>query len=75
MEVAKDKKIPWPLWPFWVIWKLISGIVAITGRVLAVVLGLVLMVIGTILTVTIVGAVVGLPFIVIGFLLVLRGIF
>jgi hypothetical protein len=42
---------------------------------LAVVLGLVLMIVGVLLTVTVVGAIVGLPMLVVGFLLVLKGLF
>jgi hypothetical protein len=33
------KKVPWILWPFWALWKLVVGIVAGTGRLVAVILG------------------------------------
>jgi len=71
----KKRKIPWLLWPFAAIWWLISFILQLTGRLVAAVLGLVFMVVGAILTVTIVGAIVGIPLIIFGFLLMLRSIF
>jgi len=71
----KERKIPWLLWPFAAIGWLISFILQLTGRLVAAVLGLVLMVVGAILTVTIVGAIVGIPLIIFGFLLMLRSIF
>ncbi len=74
--MKKDRKrIPWFLFPFWLIWKLVTGIVEFTGRILAIVLGFVLMVVGIIISATIVGLIIGLPMILIGVLLVLRGIF
>ncbi len=71
----REKRVPLLLWPFWAIWRLVTLILALTGRLLAAVLGLVLMILGVLLTVTVVGAVIGIPLIVFGFLLVLRGIF
>jgi hypothetical protein len=41
--------IPWYAWPFVALWKLIAGIVALTGRLVAVILGLVLMLVGILL--------------------------
>jgi hypothetical protein len=74
--IEKNKKnIPWYLWPFWAIWKLIIGIVAATGRLVAVIIGLVFLIVGVVLTVTVVGAIVGIPFIIFGLLLMVRGLF
>jgi hypothetical protein len=47
----------------------------LTGRFVAAILGLVFMIVGTILTVTVVGAVIGLPLILFGFMLMVRSIF
>ena len=69
------KGVPWYLWPFWAIWKLVIGIVAATGRLVAVILGLVFLIVGVVLTVTVVGAIVGIPFIIFGLLLMVRGLF
>ena len=66
---------PWFLWPFVAIWKLVAGIIEMTGRLVAAILGLVLMIVGVILTLTIIGAIVGIPLIIFGFLLIIRGFF
>lgn len=68
------KKTPWFLWPFAAIWNLVAWIVGLTGRMLAVILGLVLMIVGIILTITIVGAIIGIPLILFGLMLVIRGL-
>lgn len=73
--VEREKRVPLLLWPFWAIWQLIAWIVNLTGRMLAVILGFVLIVAGLLLTVTVVGAVVGLPMMLIGLLMVVRGLF
>jgi hypothetical protein len=70
-----ERRTPWFLWPFAALWRLLAFIIELTGRLLAAILGLVLMIVGVILTVTIVGALVGVPLIIFGFLLILRGFF
>jgi hypothetical protein len=75
MTVTKKKHVPWYLWPFWAIWKLVIGIVAGTGRLVAVILGLVLLIVGAVLTATVIGAIVGIPLIILGLLLMVRGLF
>lgn len=69
------KRVPWYLWPCWAVWKLVVGIVTTTGRLVAVILGLVFLIVGVVLTVTIIGAIVGIPFIIFGLLLMVRGLF
>lgn len=61
--------------PFVAIWRLVAAIVEITGRLMAVLLGVVLMIVGVVATVTIVGAIVGIPVFLFGLLLVFRGLF
>jgi hypothetical protein len=75
MKETIKKRVPWYLWPFWAIWKLVIGIVAGTGRLVAVILGLVFLIVGVVLTVTVVGAIVGIPFFIFGLLLIFRGLF
>jgi hypothetical protein len=75
MRSTKSKHTPWILWPFIALWRLVAGIVGLTGRLLAVVLGLVLMIVGAVLTVTIIGAIAGVPMLIVGFLLVIKGLF
>jgi len=71
----KDGRTPWFLWPFVAIWKLVAGVIEMTGRLVAAILGLVLMIVGVILTLTIIGAIVGISLIIFGFLLIIRGFF
>jgi len=69
------KRTPWYLWPFVAIWDLITWILKMTGRLVAAILGLVFMIVGAILTVTVIGAVIGIPLIIFGFALMVRSIF
>lgn len=71
----KRKKTPWLLWPFVALWNLVAWILKLTGRLVAAILGLVFMIVGAIVTVTVIGAVVGIPMIIFGFLLMVRSIF
>ncbi len=68
------KKSPWPLWPLIWIWNLIARIVLLTGRMVAVILGLALMLVGVVLIITVVGAIAGIPLLIVGILLVVRGL-
>lgn len=68
------KKTPWYLWPFAAIWNLVAYIVMLTGRLLAVILGFVFLILGVILTVTVIGAIIGIPLGVIGILMIIRGL-
>jgi hypothetical protein len=69
------KHIRWYLWPFAALWRLITTIVEMTGRFVAMILGLVFILVGVIVSLTIVGAIVGIPLAMVGILLFLRGIF
>lgn len=68
-------RTPFIFWPFVAIFNLIEVILKLTGRLVAAVLGLVLMIIGGVLCLTIIGAVVGIPLAVFGFTLIIRGFF
>ena len=72
---TEKRHIPWYLWPFAAIWKLLAVIVEMTGRFVAMVLGVVLLVVGVLISLTIVGAIVGVPLAIIGLLLFFRGMF
>jgi len=52
MSRDDDRRHPWILWPFVALWRLLTGILELTGRLVAVVLGLVLMIVGGLLTAT-----------------------
>ena len=72
---AHRARVPLLLWPFWAIWRLVTGILELTGRLVAVLLGIVLMIVGVLLTALIIPAIIGIPLLIFGFLLTLRGIF
>jgi len=73
--MSKKRSYPWIFWPFVALWDLLGFILRTTGRLLAIILGLVLMIVGGGLTATVLGAPVGIPVGVFGFLLLLRGLF
>jgi hypothetical protein len=75
MTTENKQHIPWYLWPFAAIWKLLAVIVEMTGRFVAMVLGIVLILVGVIVSLTIVGAIIGVPLAFVGLLLLLRGMF
>jgi hypothetical protein len=75
MAAGTKRQTPWYLWPFTALWNLLTWILNLTGRLLAALLGLLLMVVGLILTVTLIGAPIGIPLGIIGLLLVIRSIF
>ncbi|HET7144854.1 MAG TPA: hypothetical protein VFI68_12620 [Anaerolineales bacterium] len=75
MSTQTKQHIPWFLWPFAALWKLLAVIVELTGRFVAMVLGIVFIIVGVIVSLTIIGAIVGVPLAIIGLLLLLRGIF
>lgn len=57
------------------IWDLAAGLLALTGRLLAGILGLVFIGIGVLLTLTVVGAIAGIPLLLLGILLLVRCLF
>lgn len=66
---------PWYLWPFEAVWKLLATIVEMVGRFTAMVTGIVLVLAGVLISLTLVGAIIGIPLVLTGFLLFLRGLF
>ena len=69
------KRTPILLLPFVIVWSLFSFFLRLTGRIVAAVLGLVFMVAGIALSISVVAAPIGIPLAIFGFLLVLRSIF
>lgn len=70
-----EKGTAWFMWPFVALGRLVAGIVALTGRFVAIMLGVVLMILGLIFTITFLGAIIGVPVFLFGLLLVYRGLF
>ena len=66
---------PWYLWPFYAIWRLLTWIVRLTGRLIAIILGFALIIIGAVLCITVILLPIGIPMILFGFLLTMRGLF
>jgi len=71
----QNKRVHWLLFPFWLIWRLVVWIIEATGRLIGAILGLVLMIVGVLLTLTVIGAIVGIPLIIFGFMLIIRSLF
>ena len=72
---ATTKSTPLLFLPFVWISQLASFVLGLTGRLLAVVLGFVLLVVGLLLTLTVIGTLIGIPMLIVGFALILRGLF
>ncbi len=70
-----ESGVPWILWPFYALWRLVTFILNATGRLICAVLGIALMVVGSTVTLTIVGAPLGIPLILLGVLLLARALF
>ncbi len=63
------------VWPFKLLWRLATLVETALGILLCLVLGLACMGVGMLLNMTVLGAVFGIPLFVLGFLLVVRGLF
>ena len=70
-----ERSVPWFLWPFYAIWRLVTFILNATGRLVCGVIGIALMVVGTMVTLTVVAAPLGVPLILLGVLLLARALF
>ena len=71
----QSQRVPCLLWPFWAIWRLVAFIVGLTGRLIAIILGFVFILVGVVLSVTVIGLIFGIPIILLGALMVIRGLF
>lgn len=63
------------LWPFEAIIKLVAGIIKATGRLTAIILGLVFIIAGVAVSLTVIGAIIGIPLALFGFMLMVKGFF
>jgi hypothetical protein len=61
--------------PFVALWQLLGFVLSVAGRLSALVIGIVLVLVGIVLTLTVVGGIVGIPLILLGLLLTARGLF
>jgi len=63
------------LWPFYAIWRLLTFILSVVGRLICSVLGIGMMIVGVLITMSVVGAPIGIPLASLGFLLLIRALF
>ena len=67
--------VPILLWPFYAVWRLLTFVLELIGRLLCALLGIGLMFAGVAITLSVVGAPVGIPLAALGFLLLIRAFF
>lgn len=75
MSDANENRVPILLWPFYAIWRLLTLILNVIGRLLCAILGLAIMIAGVVVTMSVIGAPLGIPLAALGFLLLVRAIF
>jgi hypothetical protein len=75
MNDSTEKHIPILLWPFYAIWWLVTFVFEFIGRLLSALLGIGLMFAGVAITLSVVGAPLGIPLAALGFLLLIRALF
>ena len=75
MNDSTQSHVPVLLWPFYAIWRLLTFVLEFVGRVLCALLGIGMMVFGVAITLSVVGAPLGIPLASFGFLLLIRAIF
>ena len=75
MSESSDTHVPILLWPFYAIWRFLTFVLELIGRLLSALIGIGLMIAGVTITLSIVGAPVGIPLASLGFLLLVRAVF
>ena len=75
MSNSTDTRVPVLLWPFYAIWRLLTFVLNVVGRIICAILGLGIMIAGVAITMSVVGAPMGIPLASLGFLLLLRAVF
>lgn len=75
MDEKKSRKVIWFLWPFYALWRLVTFILEMTGRLVLVALGLTLLILGIVISLTVIGAVIGVPLAALGLLFIARALF
>jgi hypothetical protein len=75
MNDSTQSSVPILLWPFYAIWRLLTFILNVVGRLLCALLGIAIMIGGVAITLSVVGAPLGIPLASLGFLLLVRALF
>lgn len=61
--------------PLELVWSLVGSLLNLAGRLFAGIIGLVLILLGVVLSLTVIGSIIGIPMLVLGILLVVRCLF
>ena len=75
MSGTADRNTPWILWPFVAVWRLLTFVLELTSRIICALVGLVIAIVGSIITMSVIGAPVGIPIAIFGFLMIVRAFF
>ncbi|MCZ6827172.1 MAG: hypothetical protein O7D88_06715 [Gammaproteobacteria bacterium] len=75
MNDSTQSNMPILLWPFYAIWRLLTFVLILIGRLVSALLGIGLMIAGVAITLSVIGAPLGIPLASLGFLLLIRALF
>ena len=75
MSESSDSRVPLLLWPFYAIWRFLTFVLTMVGRLLCALLGIGLMAAGVAVSLSVIGAPLGIPLAALGFLLLVRALF
>jgi hypothetical protein len=75
MAEQAARRTPFLLLPFVWLWRLLGLVITVTSRIVCALLGLLVMVAGVVMTMTVFAAPLGIPISVLGFLLLVRALF
>lgn len=75
MSEPRGNSVPLLLWPFYAIWRFVTFVLVLVGRLLCALLGIGLIAAGVAVSLSVIGAVLGIPLAALGFLLLVRALF
>jgi hypothetical protein len=75
MNDSTQSNMPILLWPFYAVWRLLTFVLNVIGRLVSALLGIGLMIAGVAITLSVIGAPLGIPLASLGFLLLIRALF
>ncbi len=75
MNDSTQSNMPILLWPFYAVWRLLTFLLNVIGRLVSALLGTGLMIAGVTITLSVIGAPLGIPLASLGFLLLIRALF
>lgn len=75
MNDSTQSNLPILLWPFYAVWRLLTFVLNVIGRLVSALLGIGLMIAGVAITLSVIGAPLGIALASLGFLLLIRALF